>query len=53
MSAAAGWVWIAGRVLYALGYSTGEPEKRMKGAVGYLGLLTLLVGAINTAIQHL
>ena len=53
LSAAAGWVWIVGRVLYALGYSTGEPEKRMKGVVGYLGLLTLLVCSIITAIQNM
>ena len=51
LSAAAGWVWIVGRVLYALGYSTGDPEKRMKGAIGYIGLLTLLVCSIITAVQ--
>ena len=96
LSAAAGWVWIAGRVVYALGmkktmreqfrntllavwsihwvwkqnnlwdnisitltcmiitgYSTGLPEKRVNGAFGYLGLLTLLGTTINTAIQHI
>ena len=53
LSALAGWVWIVGRVLYAIGYSTGEPEKRMKGAVGYIGLLTLLVCSIITAVQNI
>ena len=51
VAAAAGWVWIAGRVVYALGYSTGEPKKRVNGAFGYLGLLTLLGCTINTALQ--
>lgn len=53
LSAAAGWVWIAGRVVYALGYSTGLPEKRVNGAFGYIGLLTLLGTSIHTAIQHI
>nr|QTW43637.1 mGST8 [Eurytemora affinis] len=50
LSAGAGWVWIAGRIVYALGYSTGEPKSRVKGAFGYLGLLTLLGTAVHTAI---
>jgi len=53
LSAAAGWVWIGGRVVYALGYSTGEPGKRVQGAFGYLGLLTLLGTSVHTAIMHL
>ena len=47
----AGLVWIAGRVAYALGYYTGEPKKRVQGAFGYLGLLTLLGCAIHSGIQ--
>ena len=52
LSAAAGWVWVAGRGVYALGYSTGDPAKRVRGAFGYLGLFTLLGCAIKTALQH-
>ena len=52
LSAAAGWVWVAGRVVYALGYSTGDPAKRVRGAFGYLGLFTLLGCAIKTALEH-
>jgi len=51
VSAAAGWVWIAGRIVYAIGYNTGEPKARVKGAFGYLGLLTLLGCTIHTAVQ--
>jgi len=53
LAAAAGWVWIAGRVVYALGYSTGEPKKRVNGVFGYLGLLTLLGCSVHTAIQYI
>ena len=35
------------------GYSTGLPEKRVNGAFGYIGLLTLLGTSIHTAIQHI
>ncbi|WAR07439.1 ACTC-like protein [Mya arenaria] len=34
LSAVAGAVWVAGRVAYALGYSTGDPGKRQYGAFG-------------------
>lgn len=53
LSSAAGLVWIAGKVVYALGYYTGKPEKRVKGAFSYIGLLTLLGTSISTAYQLL
>ncbi|XP_060066801.1 glutathione S-transferase 3, mitochondrial-like [Ylistrum balloti] len=43
LGAVAGLIWIAGRVVYAMGYYTGDPEKRNRGAFAYIGLLTLLV----------
>jgi len=53
ISAVAGWVWIAGRIAYGIGYMTGDPAKRMNGAFGYIGLITLLVCSIITAVNHL
>ena len=73
VASAAGLVWIAGRIAYGLGYSTGkdqskksflqhvapnstcqtsgQPEKRMKGAFGYVGLLALLGCSIHTGYK--
>ncbi|XP_065569447.1 glutathione S-transferase 3, mitochondrial-like isoform X1 [Artemia franciscana] len=42
LSATAGAVWIAGRIAYAKGYYTGDPQKRMQGGFNYIGLITLL-----------
>ncbi|XP_052087291.1 microsomal glutathione S-transferase 3-like isoform X2 [Mytilus californianus] len=53
LSAAAGMVWIVGRVFYALGYYSGDPKKRMRGAFAYIGLLALLVFSIITALKML
>merc|ERR1711979_186054 len=49
ISAAAGLIYLAGRVRYAVGYSTGDPKNRQGGAFGYIGLLTLLVNTISFA----
>lgn len=42
LSAGAGALYLVGRVTYALGYSTGDPSKRTKGAFAYIGLFGLL-----------
>ncbi|CEJ00593.1 hypothetical protein RMCBS344292_14645 [Rhizopus microsporus] len=52
ISAAAGLVHCLGRQVYASGYSTGNPDKRTRGAFGYLGLITLL-GTSSLTIYHL
>ena len=43
-AAAAGGVFVLGRIIYALGYYSGEPQKRVPGALisEVLGLLPLL-----------
>ncbi|GFH08648.1 microsomal glutathione S-transferase 3 [Haematococcus lacustris] len=50
-ASAAGMVYLAGKILYFNGYSSGDPEKRMQGAPSYLGLLTLLGTAVKMAID--
>lgn len=41
-AAVSGAIYLVGSVLYFRGYSTGNPDKRMWGAVKYPGLFTLL-----------
>ncbi|KAF9362413.1 Microsomal glutathione S-transferase 3 [Mortierella sp. NVP85] len=41
-SAALGGVWFLGRVLYYIGYTTGDPSKRHYGTFGHIGELGLL-----------
>jgi glutathione S-transferase len=53
ISAAAGVVYLLSRIAYALGYSTGDPEKRRYGAFGYLGLLVLAGNTVSFACHQL
>ncbi|GAB5589338.1 hypothetical protein Unana1_04238 [Umbelopsis nana] len=53
VTAGAGVVWLAGKFLYAQGYSTGEPAKRQRGGVAYLGLFAMLYTSGMTAYQLL
>lgn len=48
ISAAAGAVFLLGRIAFVSGYTTGDPAKRMRGAFGYLGLITLLGTSLVT-----
>nr|APH81358.1 microsomal GST 3 [Tigriopus kingsejongensis] len=49
--AGAGLLWILGRIVYGLGYSTGKPEKRVQGAFGYLGYFGLFGCSIYTGLK--
>ncbi|KAG0369402.1 hypothetical protein BC939DRAFT_407325 [Gamsiella multidivaricata] len=42
-SAALGSIWCIGRILYSIGYTTGDPKKRQLGAFGHIGEIGLLV----------
>jgi len=51
VTAAGGALFIAGRIAYALGYSTGDPAKRYNGSFGYLGIFTMLGTSIYSALK--
>ena len=51
VASCAGLVWMAGRVAFALGYYSGNPERRRRGAFGYLGLLALVGCSVHTGIK--
>ncbi|XP_046555023.1 microsomal glutathione S-transferase 3-like isoform X2 [Haliotis rubra] len=53
ISAAAGAVYLASRIAYALGYYTGDPEKRKWGLFGAFAMLTLLGNAISLGAHQL
>ncbi|CAG7700458.1 unnamed protein product, partial [Allacma fusca] len=48
-----GLIWIVGRVVYALGYQTGDPKKRIRGAFAYPALLALLFITIKLSLRLL
>lgn len=51
MAAGAGTSYIVGRMLYFSGYSTGNPDKRLRGAPVYgAGFLALLVTCAKIAL---
>ncbi|XP_071094373.1 glutathione S-transferase 3, mitochondrial-like isoform X2 [Haliotis cracherodii] len=53
ISAAAGAVYLAGRIAYALGYYTGDPEKRKRGVFGAFAMLILLGNTISFGAHQL
>ncbi|XP_022237308.1 microsomal glutathione S-transferase 3-like [Limulus polyphemus] len=50
LGAAAGLVWLLGRIVYTIGYSTGDPQKRMRGGFQYVGLLFLLYSSVHFGV---
>lgn len=51
-AAALGMIWNAGRVFYALGYSSGNPCKRKPGfIISSLASLGLMVGLLVTGVR--
>nr|ADU33211.1 microsomal glutathione S-transferase 3 [Pinctada imbricata] len=53
IAAGAGSLYYASRIAFAMGYYTGDPEKRRWGSFGYIGLLTLLGCSVGTALKLL
>lgn len=46
-----GLVYVVGRWVYFKGYSSGNPEKRMRGGFMYAGLLSLVGMVIRFAVE--
>lgn len=53
ITAGAGALFLLSRIAYALGYYTGDPEKRRWGAFGYIGYFCLLGNTISFAAHQL
>lgn len=53
LTAAGGCLYLAGRIMYARGYYTGDPAKRTRGHFGMIGMLVMLGTTICGAFQQL
>jgi glutathione S-transferase len=53
ITAAAGCFYLLGRIVYAHGYYSGDPKKRLRGMFGMAGLLVMLGTTICTAFHQL
>jgi glutathione S-transferase len=53
VTAVGGAVYLLGRVVYAYGYYTGDPEKRKRGVFAMVGMLTMLGTTICAAFHQL
>lgn len=50
-AASCGAIWVVGRVLYTIGYNTGDPAKRSRGLFHNLGSFGLLFGSSWISLQ--
>lgn len=53
VAAVGGVVYLLGRIAYAIGYSTGDPQKRVWGSFGFVGLVALLGSTVSFAAHQL
>ncbi|KAI9026433.1 hypothetical protein CLU79DRAFT_741740 [Phycomyces nitens] len=51
VAASSGTVWLIGRFIYAKGYSSGQPDKRIPGATAQLSLLANLAASVHTVYR--
>jgi len=51
-AAACGAIFVTSRFSYAWGYYTGDPEKRLNGEYGLVGMLGLLLGLIYVGFRQ-
>ncbi len=49
VAAVAGAVWLIGRVIYSLGYYTGNPKKRMPGFITTIAAQLVLFGTLASS----
>jgi len=53
LSAVFGLVFLCGRFMYAQGYYTGDPSKRNRGVIAYIGYFGLMFTTISLALNLL
>ncbi|CAM6088156.1 unnamed protein product [Calypogeia fissa] len=51
-SAVLGLVWIVGRLVYSLGYFTGDPNNRLKGMFHFFGFVGLFITCIVLGVRQ-
>jgi len=53
VAAVFGVIYLLGRIFYFVGYSSGDPKKRMRGQFMYIGVLGLLATSLVHAVNLL